>query len=127
MPVPDSIWYIDVSKGGAYCVADAKSLVLWRPNRAEQATGKLTPPGGKPVEVTWNKGNPLKLWPEQLPVSDGGRYAFSDPVGPTVAITLHLLPAVPADDLAVASLLADKGCMAQLDVYANAATPTAGG
>ena len=28
---PDSVWYIDVSKGGAYCVANPTSLVLWRP------------------------------------------------------------------------------------------------
>ena len=43
---PDSVWYIDVSKGGAYCVANPASLVLWRPNRAEEATAKLTAAGG---------------------------------------------------------------------------------
>ena len=37
---PDNLWYIDVSKGGAYCVANPASLVLWRPNRAEEASAK---------------------------------------------------------------------------------------
>ena len=121
---PDSVWYVDVSKGGIYCVADPASLVLWRPNRAEEATGKLSLAGGKPVEVTWKKGNPLKLWPgSDLPVTDGARYTFSDPVGPNVTIAVRLIGAPPADELAVATLFADKGCMAQLDVLANAATP----
>ena len=124
---PDSVWYIDVSKGGAWCVANPASLVLWRPNRAEEANAKLTPAGGKPVDIVWKKGNPLKLWPSAaLPVVEGGRYTFSDPVGPSVTLTLHLLSAVPADDLAVAGMLADKGCKAQLDVFANAATPVTG-
>ena len=47
-------------------------------------------------------------------------------VGPSVTITLHLLATVPTDDLAVAGMLADKGCTAQLGVFANAATPASG-
>jgi len=125
---PDSVWYIDVSKGGAYCVADPNSVVLWRPNRSEEGTGKLSLIGGKPVQVTWKKGNPLRAWPtKELPVADSTRYVFSDPVGPNVPITIHVIGAPPADDLAVASLLADRGCMAQLEVFANAATPATGG
>ena len=125
---PDSVWYIDVSAGGHYCVADPASLVLWRPNRSEEANAKLSVAGGKPVDIVWKKGNPLKLWPSAaLPVVEGGRYIFSDPVGPSVTITLHLLATVPTDDLAVAGMLADKGCTAQLGVFANAATPASGG
>ena len=124
---PDNVWYIDVSKGGAYCVANPSSLVLWRPNRSEEANAKLSLAGGKPVDIVWKKGNPLKLWPTaSLPVVDGARYTFSDPVGPSVTITLHLLPTTPADDLSAAAMLADKGCASQLDVFANAAVPATG-
>ena len=124
---PDSVWYIDVSSGGTYCVANPASLVLWRPNRSEEANAKLSVAGGKPVDIVWKRGNPLKLWPvAALPVVEGGRYIFSDPVGPSVTITLHLLATVPTDDLAVAGMLADKGCTAQLGVFANAAIPTSG-
>ena len=103
------------------------SLVLWRPNRTEEANAKLSLAGGKPVDIVWKKGNPLKLWPVvALPVVEGGRYTFSDPVGPSVTITLHLLPTAPTDDLSAAAMLADKGCTAQLDVFANAAIPATG-
>jgi hypothetical protein len=120
---PDSVWYIDVSKGGDYCVGNPASLVLWRPNRDQEASGKLTAmSGGKTVRVTWRAGSPLKMWPAELPVSEGSVYTFSDPVGPTVTIKTHVLPSVPADELEVAELLADRGCTAQLDVFANAAT-----
>ncbi|MDP3674331.1 MAG: hypothetical protein Q8R44_04445 [Novosphingobium sp.] len=124
---PDNVWYIDVSKGGAWCVANPASVVLWRPNRSEQANAKLSLAGGKPVDIVWKKGNPLKLWPvTALPVVEGGRYTFSDPVGPSVTLTLHLLPTAPADDLSAAAMLAEKGCTAQLDVFANAASPATG-
>lgn len=125
---PDNVWYIDVSKSGAWCVANPASLVLWRPNRSEEANGKLSLTGGKPVDIHWKKGNPLKLWPvAALPVVDGGRYVFSDPVGPSATLTIHLLPIMPTDDLSAAAMLADKGCTAQLEVFANAATPATEG
>jgi hypothetical protein len=124
---PDNVWYIDVGKGGTYCVANPASLVLWRPNYTEEANAKLSQVGGKPVDIAWKKGSPLKLWPvAALPVVDGGRYTFSDPVGPSVTLTLRLLPTAPADDLSAAAMLADKGCTAQLDVFANAAVPPSG-
>ena len=126
---PDSVWYIDVSKGGAYCLSDPASIVLWRPNRDLEATARLAAvAGGKATEITWRKGNPLKLWPvDQLPVTDGGKYTFADPVGPNVTFTLHLIGAPPADEIGVASLFADTGCTAQLDVFANAASESAAG
>ena len=125
---PDSVWYIDVSKGGSYCVSNPAQVVLWRPNRAEEATGKIGVLGTKPTDITWKKGNPLKLWPtDKVPVVDDTRYTFSDPVGPTVTIVLHLIGPVPNDELAVAELLADRGCTTQLDVFANAAAATSAG
>jgi hypothetical protein len=128
-PGPDSVWYIDVSKGGSYCLSDPASVVLWRPNREQEATARLAAvAGGKAAEITWRKGNPLKLWPaEQLPIADGAEYTFADPLGPNRTFKLHLVGTPPADDIGVASLFADKGCTAQLDVFANAATETAAG
>ena len=126
---PDSVWYIDVSKGGAYCLADPASVVLWRPNRDLEATARLaSAAGGKATEITWRKGSPLKLWPvAQLPIVDGAKYTFADPLGPNVSFTLHLVGTPPVDEIGVASLFADKGCTAQLDVFANAASEAAAG
>lgn len=127
---PESIWYVDVSKGGTYCVADPAALVLWRPNREDEGTGRLLAQDGTLADVTWKRGNALKLWPATtLPVVDGQTYSFSHPVGPTVKITTRLIGDVPADELDVTALLADKGCNAQLDLLASvaAATPEATG
>lgn len=125
---PDNIWYVDISKGGTYCVADPTALVLWRPNRTEEGTGKLLSADGSMADVTWKAGNALKLWPAAtLPVIDGQTYTFSNPVGMMVKITVKLLGPVSNDELQVATTLADKGCHAQLDVLANAAVPSAAG
>ncbi|WP_225204621.1 hypothetical protein [Novosphingobium huizhouense] len=119
---PDSIWYLDVTKGGTFCVADPRQVVLWRPDPVETGMGKLTGANGASADVTWNAGNPLKLWPaDALPIIDGQTYGFRNPVGRTVSIKIKLLAQVPTDGLGMASLLADSGCTAQLDAMANSA------
>ena len=44
-----------------------------------------------------------------------------------MSFTLHLVGTPPVDEIGVASLFADKGCTAQLDVFANAASEAAAG
>ncbi|WP_338468229.1 hypothetical protein RXV95_06675 [Novosphingobium sp. ZN18A2] len=127
-PGPGSVWYIDVSKGGTYCVADPSKLVLWRPNRTEEATATLTAADGTVADLVWKRGNALKLWPAAtLPVVDGQTYTFSDPVGPAVKITTRLLGPLPPDPMEVAAKMGELGCNAQLDVMANAAAPAGSG
>lgn len=117
---PDNIWAVDVTKGGTYCVADSASLVLWRPNRADAVTGKLSA-NGKTAPVTWKAGSALKLWPADVPVVDGMTYSFSGPATVNSSITLKKLASMPEDQMQVASMLAEKGCNAQLDVIASQA------
>lgn len=124
---PDSVWYLDVSKGGTICVADPAQLVLWRPSPGSEATARIAPISGKAVDLTWAKGNPLKLWPDKLPIAEGARYTISVAGGAAVPVTLRLVGAAPSGDLAIAGLLADKGCTAQLQVFADAAQTTVGG
>lgn len=119
---PDNIWAIDVTKGGTYCVADPASLVLWRPNRADAITGKLGA-NGKTIPVSWKAGSALKLWPAaDIPVVDGQTYVFTGPVTVNSTITLKKLASVPTDQMQVATMLAEHGCNAQLDVIASQAT-----
>ena len=123
---PESVWYVDVTKGGSYCVVNPSSLILWRPNRDRDASAKLTSAAGKSAAIAWKKGSSVLPWPTaQLPVSDGASYTFSDPVGPSVKITTRLLGTLPADEIEIAGMLGDRGCHAQLDVLANAAAPSA--
>jgi hypothetical protein len=119
---PDNIWYVDVSRGGTICIADPAQVVLWRPNRAETGNGTLFAADNTSAEVTFRAGSAIKLWPvATLPVIDGQTYRFTSPVGQTVKISVRLLASVPEDPVEVASLLAEKGCTAQLDVLGHAA------
>lgn len=122
---PENVWYIDVSKGGTYCVADAATLVLWRPAKTEDGTGKLLSQDGSMAEVAWRAGSALKVWPAaSVPVVDGQSYTFSNAVGAPVKIRTMLLTSVPSDELDIAAAMAEKGCTAQLDLLASLATPT---
>lgn len=126
---PDNIWYIDVGKGGTYCVADPATLVMWRPARVDEGTGKLLSQDGSSADVTWRAGSALKLWPSaSVPVVDGQTYTFSNAVGMPVKIRTMLLANVPTDEIDVAAAMADKGCTAQLDLLASlAASSQTGG
>ncbi|MBF9151778.1 hypothetical protein [Novosphingobium jiangmenense] len=119
---PENIWYIDVSKGGTYCVADPATVLLWRPEKTEEGTGKLLSQDGSSADVTWRAGSALKVWPAaSVPVVDGQTYTFSNAVGMPVKIRTMVLAQVPSDELEVAGVIADKGCTAQLDMLANLA------
>jgi hypothetical protein len=118
---PDNVWYVDVSRGGTVCIADPAQVVLWRPNRAETGNGTLFAADGTPAEVTFRASSAIKLWPvATLPVIDGQTYRFTSPVGQTVKITARLLASVPEDPVEAATLLAEKGCTAQLEVLGQA-------
>ena len=125
---PENVWYIDVSKGGTYCVADAATLVLWRPARTVEGTGKLLSQDGSTADVTWRAGSALKVWPvASVPLVDGQSYTFNNAVGAPVKIRTMLLGSVPGDEVEVAAAMADKGCNAQLDLLANLAAATQAG
>lgn len=126
---PENVWYIDVSKGGTYCIADPATLVMWRPARTAEGTGKLLSQDGSTADVTWRAGSALKVWPSAtVPVVDGQSYTFSNAVGAPVKIRMMLLTTVPTDEMEVAAAMADKGCTAQLDLLAGlAAAATTGG
>lgn len=126
---PDNIWYIDVSKGGTYCVADPATLVMWRPARVDEGTGKLLSQDGSSADVTWRAGSALKVWPAaSVPLVDGQTYTFSNAVGMPVKIRTMLLGTVPTDEIEVAAAMAERGCNAQLDLLASlAASAQTGG
>jgi hypothetical protein len=126
---PENVWYVDVSKGGTYCVADPAALVMWRPDKTLDGTGTLLSQDGSTADVAWRAGNPLKVWPAaSVPVVDGQTYTFSSPVGAPVKIRTMVLVSVPTDEVEIAGAMADKGCTAQLDLLATlASTAQAGG
>ncbi len=116
MPSPN-LWFIDVTKGGTYCVANPQTQVLWRPEVMSNATGQLSR-AGVTAPLQWRRGNALKSWPlDSLPLTDGATYQVGvQGLGAAQNVTIKLLGDAPEDIDETAALLIEKGCDIQLDL-----------
>ncbi len=118
-PRNPNLWFLDVTKGGKFCVADADALVLWRPDYTGSAKASIVQPtNGSVTEVAWRKGNPLKSWPKaEAPLTDGAKYqVIGSNVEKSVEVNFVMLKEAPQDlDEAAAALIAN-GCQSQLDL-----------
>ncbi|MEH6757465.1 MAG: hypothetical protein V7676_08140 [Parasphingorhabdus sp.] len=121
-PKNPNLWFLDVTKGGKFCVADANALVLWRPDYTGSATASIVEPAnGTVTAVAWRKGNPLKSWPTaEAPLTDGARYRLiGSNVEKSVEINFVMLNESPQNlDDAAAALIAN-GCQSQLDLLVD--------
>ncbi|WP_109356427.1 hypothetical protein [Sphingorhabdus sp. EL138] len=118
-PKNPNLWFLDVTKGGKFCVADAEALVLWRPDYTGSATASIVEPAnGTVTEVAWRKGNPLKRWPRaKAPLENGASYRLiGSNVDKSVEVNFVMLNEAPQNlDDAAAALIAN-GCQSQLDL-----------
>jgi len=123
-PHPTNVWFVDMTKGGNFCVSDVKALALWRPASDKAASWTVTRAGAAPVQIQFRPGQAVAAWPlAALPVTDGARFRIE---GATpVTITTRLLPSTPASLDSAAQALLDHGCTAQVDtlVAATAVDP----
>lgn len=119
-PRSPNLWYVDISKGGTYCVANPEEVVLWRPQRVGALAGTIEQVGGASAVIDWANGNPLKAWPtSELPVVDGASYVVTTANGTTTRITTRIVEP-PADDLAAsAELLMTNECTGQFDLMVD--------
>ncbi|WP_339826451.1 hypothetical protein [uncultured Parasphingorhabdus sp.] len=118
-PNNPNLWYLDVTKGGKFCVADPDALVVWRPDYTGSATASIVEPKeGNVTEIAWRKGNPLKAWPKDvLPVTDGASYRLlGSNVPQSVEVNFVVLQNQPTDLDDTASMLIENGCSGQLDL-----------
>ena len=118
-PNNPNLWFLDVTKGGKFCVADPDGLVVWRPDYTGSATASIVEPAaGNVTEIAWRKGNPLKAWPKDiLPVTDGANYRLlGSSVAQSVEVSFVVLQDQPADLDETAAMLIEKGCTGQLDL-----------
>jgi hypothetical protein len=118
-PRSPNLWVVDISRGGTFCVADPASLNLWRPDLNNDAllTVERTDAAGARQNLAFVTGQALRLWPaETMPVTAGASYRLSGAGRPQpVNVTFALTANPPTEASAVANLLADRGCMAQLE------------
>lgn len=128
-PSNPNLWFLDVTKGGKFCVADPKALVLWRPDYTGSATASIVEPAdGKVTEIAWRKGSALKAWPKDvLPVTDGATYRLlGSSVEQSVEVNFVVLQNQPTDLDDAASMLIENGCDGQLDLLVETVNANSG-
>jgi hypothetical protein len=128
-PSNPNLWFLDVTKGGKFCVADADALVLWRPDYTGSATASIVEPAnGNVTEIAWRKGSALKAWPKDvLPVTDGATYRLlGSSVSQSVEVNFVVLQNQPTDLDDAASMLIENGCDGQLDLLVETVNANSG-
>jgi hypothetical protein len=66
-----SIWDIDVTQSGKFCVANASKLQLWRPDSDGAAKVTIHSADGATQELSWAAGKASAAWPGALPIKAG--------------------------------------------------------
>jgi len=117
-----NIFVVDLGQSGATCLADPKSVTLWRSDTNAVGATTITGAGGASAKLNWGRGQAIQSWPTALPVTDGASYQLVGPIA-TTTVRLKLLKAQPAGLQDMASMLIAADCKAQLD----ALIATAGG
>lgn len=120
--IAPSLWYVDVTRPGRYCIADFSNVTLWRPTSEGEQVFVLKPEGSEyHIHVTFGDGVMARpLDDERLPIREGARYRLSGPDGTEPREVTFVSIDAPADDAErLAEQLIEKGCSAQLDVLAK--------
>ncbi len=128
VPQSPTIWHVDVTQGGTFCLADPGNVMLWRPDASASESLTINGPGMART-LAWPAGQPTLAWPGGARVASGGAYSFARRgVAVPTRITFRTLAERPADLQAVAAALIANGCQEQLDLLVETAPDqTAGG
>ena len=115
IPSGPTIWHVDVTQSGTFCLASGANVMLWRPDASAPVRLTINGPGGTRT-LDWAANAPTIAFPAGR-VADGATYTFSQPgVAVPVRITFRVLNSEPRDVEGVASALIANGCQGQLDV-----------
>jgi hypothetical protein len=113
---PPNIWYIDASRGGTVCVADAAQAMLWRPDPDNAGSTTASPATGTPAKIDWGSGQAVQPWPQALPLTEGAQYKLMTGSAAPAAIKVTLVGTPPEELQDMAQVLITHGCTAQLDL-----------
>jgi hypothetical protein len=114
IPRGPTLWHVDVTQSGNFCLASASNVLLWRPDASAPVRYTIAGPGGART-LNWAANEPTAALPQ--PVTDGATYTFTQPgVAVPVTITFRVLGSAPRDVEGVAQALIANGCQGQLDV-----------
>jgi len=115
LPRGGTIWDVDVTQSGTFCVVASRPVTLWRPDASVPVALGVSGPGGNRT-LQWGAGQPTVAWPGGAP-ANGAAYSFRMPgIAVPTQITFRTLASEPDDLDAVAAALIANGCDGQLDL-----------
>ena len=112
-----NLWYVDVSRSGAMCVASPDAVRLWRPGGQAAATYTI----GTAQVIFAENARDVAWDAAAMPVTDGASYSIAAPDGgSTNVVNFVMLDAVPEEPEDLAARLIEKGCTNQLELLTSA-------
>jgi len=119
-----NLWYVDVAQAGPTCLPSVGPVRLWRAATAVAATYTVSATGGASQRVSFGQGEALGTWnTATLPLAQGQSYRIAAPDGKSPGqLTFSILPHAASDPEALAKLLIERRCSAQVGVLAAAMT-----
>jgi len=117
VPRSPTIWHVDATQSGTFCLATTSEVNLWRPDATQAANLTITGPGGESQTIDWPAGQSVIAWPASVGIADGGEYRLRQAgVAVPTRITFQTLTSQPTDLQAVAQALIANDCEEQLNV-----------
>lgn len=117
-PERPTYWDINISRGGAICVADRNSVRLWREDFSRAMTMTISRTKDKrPRRLDWAPGDGMLKWPSQMPITENAAFELNwkGAAAPTL-LRFKILSkkAFALED--AASVFIANGCTAQLNL-----------
>jgi hypothetical protein len=117
VPHSPTIWHVDVTQSGTFCLSSPTRVQLWRPDNSGPAALTISGAGGAPRNVRFAAGQSTASWPTALPIANDATFNIAQSgVAVPTQVTFRMLAHEPADMQSVASALIANGCQGQLDV-----------
>ena len=112
-----NLWYVDVTRSGAMCVASVDAVRLWRPGSQAAAAYTIGP-----VQVQFAENARDVAWDAAaMPIAEGASYSIAAPDGgSTNVVNFVMLDTVPEEPDELAAHLIEKGCTNQLELLTSA-------
>jgi hypothetical protein len=120
-PVSPNLWLVDAGRPGNQCVTAPDAVRVWRADSSKAARYRITSAAGAAGTVAFAADASMADWDVAgAPVSDGASYTLAREGGAGGG-TFHfvVLADPPAEPEALALVLIDRGCTAQLDLLSR--------
>lgn len=122
VPRSPTLWHVDSTQSGKFCLANASNVMLWRPEAEQAVTLTVTGSSGTRHNVQWPAGESTLAWPAQVPISAGTEYQLTWQGAPEpTRLTFATLQREPSDLTSVAQALVTENCQNQLDLLIETA------